>query len=156
MSWPRWWRCRWRKHATFRPRFDRQLFHTRSTLMAGLIWRKPNTTLTSSARPSSASSCRKWSALPSVWRAQSAALRRETTTRPLRSWDHVSPTLSRWQRRRPQHQEYERRLPAMRDQRQRVSWRRRPALTSSSGWGKKGKPTVRLVVSLPIGAGRQD
>ena len=39
--------------------------------------------------------------------------------RSLRSWDHASPTLSRWQRRRLQHQEYERRLLAMRDQRQR-------------------------------------
>ncbi len=51
--------------------------------------------------------------------AQIAALRRETATLPLRSRDHASPTLSRWQRRRLQHQEYERRLLAMRDQRQR-------------------------------------
>ncbi|MCL7707812.1 primosomal replication protein, partial [Enterobacter kobei] len=51
--------------------------------------------------------------------AQIAALRRETATWSLRSWDHASPTLSRWQRRRLQHQEYERRLLAMRDQRQR-------------------------------------
>ncbi len=52
--------------------------------------------------------------------AQIAALRRETATWSLRSWDDASPTLSRWQRRRLQHQEYERRLLAMRDQRQKL------------------------------------
>ena len=106
------------EHATLSPRFDRQLFHTRSTLMQAYL-AEANTTLTSSARPSSASSCRKVVWIAERLAAQIAALRRETATWSLRSWDHASPTLSRWQRRRLQHQEYERRLLAMRDQRQR-------------------------------------
>ena len=82
------------EHATLSPRFDRQLFHTRQQLPQ-VVW------------------------IAERLAAQIAALRRETATWSLRSWDHASPTLSRWQRRRLQHQEYERRLLAMRDQRQR-------------------------------------
>ncbi|SPX56106.1 primosomal replication protein N'' [Klebsiella pneumoniae] len=106
------------EHATLSPRFDRQLFHTRSTLMQAYL-AEAHTTLTSSARPSSASSCRKWSGLPSVWRHKSPRCAVKPPPGPCASWDHASPTLSRWQRRRLQHQEYERRLLAMRDQRQR-------------------------------------
>lgn len=106
------------EHATLSPRFDRQLFHTRSTLMQAYL-AEANTTLTSSAGPSSASSCRKWSGLPSVWRHKSPRCAVKPPHGRLRGWDHASPTLSRWQRRRLQHQEYERRLLAMRDQRQR-------------------------------------
>ncbi|EMQ1182970.1 primosomal replication protein N'' [Klebsiella variicola] len=106
------------KHATLSPRFDRQLFHTRSTLMQDYL---------AEARQnfSQLSQAVERQQLPQVvWiaerlAAQIAALRRETATWSLRSWDHASPTLSRWQRRRLQHQEYERRLLAMRDQRQR-------------------------------------
>ena len=96
------------EHATLSPRFDRQLFHTRSTLMQDYL---------AEARQnfSQLSQAVERQQLPQVvWiaerlAAQIAALR----------WDHASPTLSRWQRRRLQHQEYERRLLAMRDQRQR-------------------------------------
>ncbi|CCM90875.1 Primosomal replication protein N prime prime [Klebsiella pneumoniae subsp. pneumoniae ST258-K28BO] len=94
------------EHATLSPRFDRQLFHTRSTLMqAYLAEAQHNFNQLRQAVERQQ--------LPQVvWiaerlAAQIAALRRETAT------------LSRWQRRRLQHQEYERRLLAMRDQRQR-------------------------------------
>ncbi len=111
------------EHATLSPRFDRQLFHTRSTLMqAYLAEAQHNFNQLRQAVERQQ--------LPQVvWiaerlAAQIAALRRETATWSLRSWDHASPTLSRWQRRRLQHQEYERRLLAMRDQRQRQQVRR--------------------------------
>lgn len=127
------------EHATLSPRFDRQLFHTRSTLMqAYLAEAQHNFNQLRRAVERQQ--------LPQVvWIAErlaaiNAALRRETAT-VLRSWDHASPTLSRWQRRRLQHQEYERRLLAIATNAS-VSWRRRPALTSSSGWGKKLKPTA--------------
>ena len=107
------------EHATLSPRFDRQLFHTRSTLDRRPIWRKPNTTLTSSARPSSASSCRKWSGLPSVWRHKSPRCAVKPPPGPCAVGTTRRQRWGRWQRRRLQHQEYERRLLAMRDQRQR-------------------------------------
>ena len=99
------------EHATLSPRFDRQLFHTRSTLMQDYL---------AEARQnfSQLSQAVERQQLPQVvWiaerlAAQIAALRRETATWSLRSWDHASPTLSRWQRRRLQHQEYERRQQA--------------------------------------------
>ncbi|MBK2374242.1 primosomal replication protein N'' [Klebsiella sp. 10982] len=107
------------EHATLSPRFDRQLFHTRSTLMQDYL---------AEARQnfSQLRQAVERQQLPQVaWiaerlAAQIAALRRETATWSLRSWDDASPTLSRWQRRRLQHQEYERRLLAMRDQRQKL------------------------------------
>lgn len=105
------------EHATLSPRFDRQLFHTRSTLMQAYLAEAQHN-FNQLRQPSSASSCRKWSGLPSVWRHKSPRCAVKPP-RSLRSWDHASPTLSRWQRRRLQHQEYERRLLAMRDQRQR-------------------------------------
>ena len=92
------------EHATLSPRFDRQLFHTRSTLMqAYLAEAQHNFNQLRQAVERQQ--------LPQVvWiaerlAAQIAALRRETATWSLRSWDHASPTLSR--------------LLAMRDQRQR-------------------------------------
>ncbi|HDG7893497.1 TPA: primosomal replication protein N'' [Klebsiella quasipneumoniae subsp. quasipneumoniae] len=106
------------EHATLSPRFDCQLFHTRSTLMQAYLAEAQHNF-------SQLRQAVERQQLPQVaWiaerlAAQIAALRRETATWSLRSWDHASPTLSRWQRRRLQHQEYERRLLAMRDQRQR-------------------------------------
>ncbi len=129
------------EHATLSPRFDRQLFHTRSTLMqAYLAEAQHNFNQLRQAVERQQ--------LPQVvWiaerlAAQIAALRRETATWSLRSWDHASPTLSRWQRRRLQHQEYEAPPAGDAATNASVSWRRRPALTSSSGWGKKLKPTA--------------
>ena len=106
------------EHATLSPRCDRQLFHTRSTLMQAYLAEAQHNFL-------QLRQAVERQQLPQVaWiaerlAAQIAALRRETATWSLRSWDYASPTLSRWQRRRLQHQEYERRLLAMRDQRQR-------------------------------------
>ena len=98
------------EHATLSPRFDRQLFHTRSTLMqAYLAEAQHNFNQLRQAVERQQ--------LPQVvWIAERLAAQIAWS---LRSWDHASPTLSRWQRRRLQHQEYERRLLAMRDQRQR-------------------------------------
>lgn len=85
------------EHATLSPRFDRQLFHTRSTLMqAYLAEAQHNFNQLRQAVERQQ--------LPQVvWiaerlAAQIAALRRETATWSLRSWDHASPTLSRWRR----------------------------------------------------------
>lgn len=106
------------EHATLSPRFDRQLFHTRSTLMqAYLAEAQHNFNQLRQAVERQQPPQVVW--IAERLAAQIAALRRETATWSLRSWDHASPTLSRWQRRRLQHQEYERRLLAMRDQRQR-------------------------------------
>ncbi|GHK53681.1 hypothetical protein KPZU09_34170 [Klebsiella pneumoniae] len=58
------------EHATLSPRFDRQLFHTRSTLMQAYLAEAQHN-FNQLRQPSSASSCRRWSGLPSVWRHKS-------------------------------------------------------------------------------------
>ena len=121
------------EHATLSPRFDRQLFHTRSTLMQDYL---------AEARQnfSQLSQAVERQQLPQVvWiaerlAAQIAALRRETATWSLRSWAAGSAVACS--------------IRSMSAACWRcatnvsVSWRRRPALTSSSGWGKKLKPTA--------------
>ena len=58
------------EHATLSPRFDRQLFHTRSTLMQAYLAEAQHN-FNQLRQPSSASNCRRWSGLPSVWRHKS-------------------------------------------------------------------------------------
>ncbi|WP_139541367.1 primosomal replication protein N'' [Klebsiella spallanzanii] len=105
-------------HATISPRFDRQLFRTRSTQMqAYLDETKEHFSELQQAVERQQLPQVTWLAERLV--AQIAAISREAATWSLRAWDSASPTLNRWQRRRIQHQEYERRLLAMRNDRQR-------------------------------------
>ncbi len=69
------------EHATLSPRFDRQLFHTRSTLMQAYR-RKLNTTLTSSAGAVERQQLPQVVWIAERLAAQIAALRRETATGP--------------------------------------------------------------------------
>lgn len=128
------------EHATLSPRFDRQLFHTRSTLMqAYLAEAQHNFNQLRQAVERQQ--------LPQVvWiaerlAAQIAALRRETATWSLRSWDHASPTLSAGSAVACSIRSMSAACWRCATNAS-VSWRRRPALTSSSGWGKKLKPTA--------------
>ncbi|KFD23984.1 MAG: primosomal replication protein N'' [Yokenella regensburgei] len=104
--------------ATLGPRFDRQLFQTRSPLLQDCLeeTRHHLTALKQAIEKQQ---------LPQiVWlaerlAAQVEAISRETAAWSLRSWDSGSPSLIRWQRKRLQHQEYERRLLEMTQERQR-------------------------------------
>ncbi|WLI78842.1 primosomal replication protein N'' [Kosakonia sp. H02] len=105
------------QHATVSARFDRQLFQTRSTRMQSYLDE-------TAANLAALRHAVKGNHLPQVaWlaehlTAQIAALTRESAVWPLRQWDHSSPAITRWQRRRLQHQEYERRLLAMKHERE--------------------------------------
>ena len=105
-------------HATLSPRFDRQLFRTRSTQMQAYL-NEASDRLTELKLAVERQQLPQVAWLAEHLVAQIAAISRETATWSLRAWDSASPTLSRWQRRRLQHQEYERRLLAMRNDRQR-------------------------------------
>ena len=105
-------------HATLSPRFDRQLFRTRSTQMQAYL-NEASDRLTELKLAGERQQLPQVAWLAEHLVAQIAAISRETATWSLRAWDSASPTLSRWQRRRIQHQEYERRLLAMRSDRQR-------------------------------------
>ncbi len=105
-------------HATLSPRFDRQLFRTRSTQMQAYL-DEANECFTEPQQAVERQQLPQVTWLAERLVAQIAAISRETATWSLRNWDSASPTLNRWQRRRLQHQEYERRLLAMRNDRQR-------------------------------------
>lgn len=105
-------------HATLSPRFDRQLFRTRSTQMQAYL-NEASDRLTELKLAVERQQLPQVAWLAEHLVAQIAAISRETATWSLRAWDSASPTLSRWQRRRIQHQEYERRLLVMRNDRQR-------------------------------------
>jgi primosomal replication protein N'' len=103
--------------ATLGPRFDRQLFQTRSTRLDACL---------AEARQhlSALKQAVEHQQLPQIaWlaehlAAQMEAISREADAWSLRAWDTSSPTLARWQRKRLQHQEYERRLLDMWHQRE--------------------------------------
>lgn len=105
-------------HATLSPRFDRQLFRTRSTQMQAYL-DEVNAHFTELQQAVERQQMPQVAWLSEHLVAQMSAISRETATWSLRAWDSASPTLNRWQRRRIQHQEYERRLLAMRNDRQR-------------------------------------
>ncbi|POT58360.1 primosomal replication protein N'' [Citrobacter amalonaticus] len=100
------------QHATLSARFDRHLFHTRSTqLQACLAEAQDNLLALRHAverqqRPQVA-----W--LAEHLASQLEAIARESAAWSLREWDNTSPALARWQRKRIQHQEFERRLQEM-------------------------------------------
>lgn len=105
------------EHATISPRFDRQLFRTRSTLMRDYLQEaRDNFTALRHAVDTQHLPQVTW--LAEHLSAQIAALSRESTSWSLRVWDTAAPGLNKWQRKRLQHQEYEHRLIAMKRERE--------------------------------------
>lgn len=105
------------QHATVSARFDRHLFQTRSTRMQAYLDEAAEN-LAALRHAVQASRLQQVAWLAEHLAAQMAALNRESAVWPLRQWDHASPAVARWQRRRLQHQEYERRLLAMKQERE--------------------------------------
>lgn len=104
-------------HATVSARFDRQLFRTRSTLMSACL-EEAEANLAALRHAVEKAQLAQVSWLAEHLSAQIAALMRETATWSLRQWDHASPGIAKWQRRRLQHQEFERRLIEMKQTRE--------------------------------------
>lgn len=100
------------QHATLGPRFDRQLFTTRSPRLQACC-EEARGNLQALARAVEQGQLSRVQWLAERLAAQLEAIARESKTWALRSWDSGSPALTRWQRRRLQHQEYERRLREM-------------------------------------------
>ncbi len=105
------------QHATVSARFDRQLFQTRSTQMFAYL-NESEANLAALRRAVDHERLEQVLWLAEHLTAQIAALTRESAVWSLRQWDHASPGIARWQRRRLQHQEYERRLLAMKQERE--------------------------------------
>ncbi|CBG87304.1 primosomal replication protein N'' [Citrobacter rodentium] len=104
------------QHATLSPRFDRHLFHTRSTcLQACLEEAEANLQALRQAVLQQQRPQVVW--LAEHLASQLEAIARESASWSLRAWDSASPALAKWQRRRIQHQEFERRLLEMTRQR---------------------------------------
>lgn len=104
-------------HATVSARFDRQLFRTRSTLMSACL-EEAEGNLAALRHAVEKAQLAQVGWLAEHLSAQTAALVRETATWSLRQWDHASPGIAKWQRRRLQHQEFERRLTEMKQARE--------------------------------------
>ncbi|MCU6669196.1 primosomal replication protein N'' [Enterobacteriaceae bacterium H4N4] len=105
------------QHATLKPRFDRQLFRTRSTVMkAYLDEAQHNLDELRHAVEKAQTEQVVW--LATHLAEQIAALHREIAAWPLRLWDSPSAGSTKWQRKRLEHQEFERRLCEMKDERQ--------------------------------------
>ncbi|MEO3989684.1 primosomal replication protein N'' [Pseudocitrobacter cyperus] len=106
------------QHATLTPRFDRKLFHTRSTTLQACLneaqkhFSELQRAVGQQQRPQVA-----WLAERLV--AQIEAISRESEAWSLRAWDSASPAQTRWQRKRLQTQEFERRLVEMKQARER-------------------------------------
>lgn len=109
------------QHATLKPRFDRQLFRTRSTLMSAyLAEAQHNLDELQQAVDKQQTAQVAW--LAEHLAEQIAALHREIAAWPLRAWDSPRPGNEKWQRKRLEHQEFERRLYEMkRDREARLS-----------------------------------
>ncbi|WP_370606437.1 primosomal replication protein N'' [Citrobacter werkmanii] len=99
-------------HTTLSARFDRHLFHTRSTLLQACL-DEAEDNLTALRRAVDQQQLPQISWLAEHLASQLEAISRETTSWSLREWDCASPGLARWQRKRVQHQEFERRLVEM-------------------------------------------
>ena len=105
------------QHATVSPRFDRHLFQTRSTRMNAYL-DETATHLSALRHAVSGGHLPQVVWLAERLTAQMEALKRESAAWSLREWDHASPGITRWQRRRLQNQEFERRLLAMKQERE--------------------------------------
>ena len=105
-------------HSTLTPRFDRQLFHTRSTtLQACLDEAQKNFAELQHAVDKQQLPQVAW--LAEHLAAQIEAISRESDAWMLRAWDSASPSQTHWQRKRLQTQEFERRLLEMKQMRER-------------------------------------
>ncbi|MCR1301322.1 MULTISPECIES: primosomal replication protein N'' [Enterobacter] len=104
-------------HATLKPRFDRQLFRTRSTLIQDYI-AEAQAHLDELRQAVEHEQTQQVAWLAEHLAGQITALRREIATWTLRAWDGASPGLGKWQRKRLENQEFERRLFEMKRERE--------------------------------------
>ena len=105
------------QHATLKPRFDRQLFRTRSTLIQDYL-AEVQTNLDELRHAVQSEQQEQVVWLAEHLTEQITALHREIIAWPLRAWDSPSPGLSKWQRKRLENQEFERRLFEMKRERE--------------------------------------
>lgn len=105
------------QHATLKPRFDRQLFRSRSTVMKDyLAEAQHNLDELRHAVEKEQTAQVAW--LAEHLAEQIAALHREIAAWPLRAWDSPGHGREKWQRKRLEHQEFERRLHDMKRDRE--------------------------------------
>ena len=105
------------QHATLKPRFDRQLFRTRSTLMKDYLDEAQHH-LDELRHAVDNAQAEQIAWLAGHLAEQIAALHREIAAWPLRVWDGASAGTTKWQRKRLEHQEFERRLCEMKNERE--------------------------------------
>lgn len=104
-------------HATLKPRFDRQLFRTRSTLIKDYLDEaQANLDELRHAVQSEHTEQVAW--LAEHLTEQITALYREIAAWPLRMWDSAASGAGKWQRKRLENQEFERRLFEMKRERE--------------------------------------
>ena len=89
------------QHATLKPRFDRQLFHTRSTLMKDYL-DEAQTNLDELRQSVNDGKHEQVAGLRSISPVRSPPCTGRSQ-RPLRTWDSASPGLGKWQRKRLEH-----------------------------------------------------
>lgn len=104
-------------HATLKPRFDRQLFRTRSTVIQDYL-AEAQTNLDGLRHAVESEQQEQVAWLAEHLTEQITALHREIAAWPLRAWDSASPGLGKWQRKRLENQEFERRLFEMKRERE--------------------------------------
>ena len=104
-------------HATLKPRFDRQLFRTRSTVMKDYL-DEAQANLDELGHAVEKAQTEQVNWLATHLAEQIAALHREIAAWPLRVWDSASAGATKWQRKRLEHQEFERRLCEMKSERE--------------------------------------
>lgn len=105
------------QHATLTPRFDRQLFHTRSTTLQACL-NEAQKNFSELQRAVEQQQLPQVAWLAEQLAAQIEAISRESEAWTLRAWDSASPAQTRWQRKRLQTQEFERRLLEMKQTRE--------------------------------------
>lgn len=105
------------QHATLTPRFDRQLFHTRSTTLQACL-EEAQRHFVALQQAVDAQQLPQVAWLAEHLAAQIEAISRESDAWSLRAWDNASPAQMRWQRKRLQTQEFERRLREMKQARE--------------------------------------
>lgn len=104
-------------HATLKPRFDRQLFRTRSTLIKDYLDEaQANLDELRHAVQSEHTEQVAW--LAEHLTEQITALHREIAAWSLRMWDSAASGAGKWQRKRLENQEFERRLFEMKRERE--------------------------------------
>lgn len=104
-------------HATLKPRFDRQLFRTRSTLIKDYL-DEAQANLDELRHAVQSEHVEQVAWLAEHLTEQITALHREIAAWPLRMWDTASSGAGKWQRKRLENQEFERRLFEMKRERE--------------------------------------